>query len=376
MSFLVIDQPAADGRRQFFAEDCEPVRVELRQHFQRLREVLESRPLAAGNIQSIALGGSYGRGEGGLLQRADGSRALYNDLDYFAFCRRKNDAATEEVLREIEKRESHRLGVDVEFKRITESDLGIDPSSSMMFYDLISGYEVIWGVDLLRKFAGSIDPTRISREEAMRLLWNRASGLYFARCAIELGRDVNFVQRNHQKCALSLGDAILATRGQYTSSVDERLARFKNLATSDPWIEVLLPAYKEAIAFKVRPHLRVMSWEMMRAENDALVDRWKSVFLELEGARLRRHFESLTEYANQPGRIFPRIPRWKALGIAFRDSLFHGACLRPITDYPRGALIRALCHLLSHNSESCAALLKLIPGLRIYPDDPPVPQCR
>ncbi|MEZ5326312.1 MAG: hypothetical protein R3F19_14780 [Verrucomicrobiales bacterium] len=243
----------------------------------------------------------------------------------------------------------------------------------MMFYDLISGYEVIWGVDFLRKFVGSIDATRISREEATRLLWNRASGLYFARCAIELGRDVSFIQRNHQKCALALGDAILATRGQYTSSVDERLNRFKSLAASDPWIELLLPAYEDAVNFKKRPHINVMSWEMMLAENDALVDRWQSVFLELEASRLGCQFESLTAYANQPGRIFPRIPRWKALGIAFRDSLFHGACLRPIFDYPRGALIRALCHLLSHDSESSTALLKLIPGLRVYPDDPPSP---
>ncbi|MEZ5326311.1 MAG: hypothetical protein R3F19_14775 [Verrucomicrobiales bacterium] len=123
MSSLVIDRPAADDRRQFFAEDCEPVRVELRQHFQRLREVLESRPLAAGNVRSIVLGGSYGRGEGGLLLRPDGSRSLYNDLDYFAFCHRKRPG-TDEVLREIEKRESHHLGIDVEFTCLTGSDSG------------------------------------------------------------------------------------------------------------------------------------------------------------------------------------------------------------------------------------------------------------
>lgn len=373
MPTLLIDNRAADSGPRYFAEDCEPVRNELRQHFKRVREVLEARPLAAGNIVGIALGGSYGRGEGGLLEHADGSKTLYNDLDYFAFCRRKNDPATEEVLREIEKRESLSLGIDVEITRLTEAELGTDPSQSMMFYDLISGYEMIWGIDVLRRFVGQLNSERISKEEATRLLWNRASGLYFARCAIELGRDVNFIQRNHQKCALALGDAILAIRGKYTSAVADRLSRFEELATSDPWLKVLFPIYKEAVGFKMRPRLRVMSWEMMQAENDNLVEHWRSVFLELEGARLGRHYASLTDYANQKGRIFPRVPKWKALSLACRDSLLHGECLRPVFDYPRGALIRALCHLLSHDEASAATLSKLIPGLRVYPDDLPQP---
>lgn len=372
MPTLLIDNRSTDeSSRRYFAEDCEPVRNELQQHFQRLREVLESRPLAAGNIVGIALGGSYGRGEGGLLQHSEGSRSLYNDLNYVAFCRRKNDSATEEVLREIEKRESLRLGIDVEITRLIESDLGTDPSQSMMFFDLILGYEMIWGIDVLRRFVGQMDPARISKEEATRLLWNRASGLYFAKCAIELGRDINFIQRNHQKCALALGDAILATRGKYISAEAERLSRFQELAASDPWLNVLLPIYKEAVDFKMRPHLRVMSWEMMRAENEALTELWKMVFLELEGGRIGCHFASLTDYANQKGRLFPRMPRWKALSLACRDSLLHGACLRPVSDYPRGALIRALCYLLSYDDDSTAALKKLIPGLRIYPDDLP-----
>ena len=373
MASAVIENRAVNEPHRYFSVDCEPVRSALRQHFKRLREVLESRPLGAGNIVCIALGGSYGRGEGGLLEHPDGRRSLYNDLDYFAFCRRKNDPATIEVLREIEKRESLRLGIDVEFTCVTEADLSNDPSQSMMFYDLVSGYEIIWGVDVLRRFVGTIDSSRISPEEATRLLWNRASGLYFARCAIGLGRDINFVQRNHQKCALALGDAILASRGLYTSKVTERLTRFKELAAAEPEIRELLDIYEAAVAFKLKPQIRSSTWETMRKENTEQVERWASVFLTLESKRLGRHFESLDAYASQPGRIFPRISRLKALLLAARDSVTHGACLKPITDYPRGALIRALCHLLSDDDNSGTALLKIVPGLRVYPDDPPKP---
>ncbi|MBR2910360.1 MAG: hypothetical protein IKC05_01995, partial [Lentisphaeria bacterium] len=78
-----------------------------------LREIGEA---LAGTALSVYLGGSYGRGSGGVrLDRENG--ILYNDLDFFVFAR-KSSAEDEKLLKEIAEKYEKKLKVDVDFSRI------------------------------------------------------------------------------------------------------------------------------------------------------------------------------------------------------------------------------------------------------------------
>ena len=71
-------------------------------------------------------------------------------------------------------------------------------------------------------------PQAFHRHEAARLLFNRGSGLLFSFSALRAGDDRTrngFVERNHAKLRMALGDAVLAVNGRYHFSCLERQRR-------------------------------------------------------------------------------------------------------------------------------------------------------
>ena len=81
----------------------EKVLLEMKEHF-------------SGTAFSVYLGGSYGRGDGGVRQDQENG-ILYNDLDFFVFAREKSDNA-EILLKEIAEKYEKELKVDVDFSRV------------------------------------------------------------------------------------------------------------------------------------------------------------------------------------------------------------------------------------------------------------------
>ena len=101
--------------------------------------LLEIREALSGTELCVFLGGSYGRGDGGVrLDRENG--ILYNDLDFFVFARNttSGDAA---LLKKIAEKYEHELKVDVDFSRImTVDDIknnAVLVNSSGEFYALV-----------------------------------------------------------------------------------------------------------------------------------------------------------------------------------------------------------------------------------------------
>lgn len=321
----------------------------LQAHFERTRDFFSK--LGTASPEAIILGGGYGRGEGGIATDAQGAPAFFNDLDYFIFTSKPNDPSLNEAVHRWERDESAILGIDVEGKCLPQSDLDATPGS-MMFYDLVSAHTQVMGREhYLEPYLPLAQADQIATVEATRLLWNRGSGLFFAKADLAAGKNLSIVHRNQAKAKLALGDALLTIRGKYRPYVRERQQQLQSEVGIDPRIIAL---HQEGTAFKLKPtstpHL-----EELQTTQGLLTEIWRACFLEVESKRLGQTFHKPTDYTQYRGQLFPETNMGRNLLLALRDQLKRGGHLAPSYDYPRGALQRALLSLLSEPTDFHAA---------------------
>jgi hypothetical protein len=328
------------------------LRERLAAHFERSHQFF-AEDLATGRLDALVLAGGYGRAEGGVATDAAGQPALYNDLDYFLLSRHPADRRLRARVRQWEATESGHLGIDVEAVCI---GLGqIEPSGrSMMYYDFLHYHSVIIGPDdyVRRRFAapphGCIAPV-----EATRLLWNRGSGLLFARADLALDESparALVIHRNQAKVKLGLGDAWLALRGQYRPHVADRETVMAQACGLPP---ELREWHAQGAAFKRRPS-RPPPYAQMKLVQSQLASAWLTLFLEVESTRTGCGLTGSRAYAALPQRLFPESPVWRNFMLGMRDRIRRGGMLTPSWDYPRGALQRALPLLLEAEPDFAA----------------------
>ncbi|MEI6673612.1 MAG: hypothetical protein WCO57_00385 [Verrucomicrobiota bacterium] len=308
---------------------------------------------------ALVLGGGYGRGEGGVMTTPAGD-AFSNDLDYFLFTAAPDAPRLQAWCRLQERTESATLGIDVEIKCLRAAALG-DPSRSMMFADLVAGHVVVAGDGgFLARLREGLDCSRIAPEETTRLLWNRGSGGFFARCQMRGDAAAKqFVIRNHAKLKLALGDAWLCWHGQYVSACRARAAR---LAAAELPAEFagLRAWHAQGVAFKFQPVADGSSWPQLEAESHHLIAAWGTLYLAVEAWRLQRQLADFSAYLALP-RLLHSTSFAKNLALAARDQLQRGGCLRPLGDYPRAGLMRALPCLLGLTPGGVAQAGRFLP---------------
>ncbi len=197
----------------------------------------------------VVLGGSYGRGDGGVrLDRENG--ILYNDLDFFVFARKKCDNA-EKLLDEVAEKYEKELKVDVDFSRIMSVKDIKNNARRLMMQELKRGYRLAAGEDLLEKYLPEFAPEALPFSEACRLLLNRGMGLLLAGAKISSGStDTDFILRNIYKAILGAGDAMLIAGGKYSWKLAGRREMIVNSDLPDMWKTL----YCEAVDFKSSPH--------------------------------------------------------------------------------------------------------------------------
>lgn len=318
----------------------EKLEAQLQAHFDRTRQHFAK--LGRNAPQVIVLGGGYGRGEGGIVTKPDGEPGFFNDLDYFIFTDHPDDPLMLRALREWERVESEKLGIDVEGKYLRQSELD-QTAGSMMFYDAVTAHTIVEGPqDFFQPYRALANPATIEPIEATRLLWNRGSGLLFARTDLEKGGDLSVAHRNQAKAKLALGDALLTLRGKYCTYARDRQNALREQADIDPRIVAL---HQEGISFKLGPTPTPQA-DVLMATQAELTALWLPCFLEVESARLSSRFAAPADYANYCGKLFPTTSSWRNLLLGLRDRMRRSGSLRPRSDYPRGALQRALVLLL------------------------------
>lgn len=314
--------------------------AQLKAHFERSRAFF----LALGERcpEALILGGGYGRGEGGVARDLEGHPCFFNDLDYFVFTKHFKDSKLLAAVARWEVEESALLGIDVEAKCLPESDLAQTPQS-MMFFDLVLGHTIVLGPkNFLEPYQSLARSDTIDPSEATRLLWNRGTGLLFARVDLASAKQLDAVHRNQAKVKLALGDSLLALRGRYKPSVRERQVGVEEMEGINPRIQAL---HREGVAFKFEPTSTPGLMELLGTQLE-LVELWRYCFLRVESKRLGQSFVDAESYIGFRSKLFPDTRSGRNLLLGLRDLLFRGGYMRPLLDYPRGALQRGLLVLL------------------------------
>ena len=215
-----------------------------------LEKVLsEMNETLSGTGVCVVLGGSYGRGDGGVRQDRENG-ILYNDLDFFAFAREKSEHA-DLLLKEISRKYGELLQVDVDFSRVMPVADIRKNARRLMMQELKRGYRPVCGEDLLEKYLPEYPAEALPFSEACRLLLNRGMGLYLAGEKIAGGSpDTDFILRNLYKAILGAGDAMMISAGEYRWKLADRLAYVEHMDLREEWKDF----YREAVAFKRSPH--------------------------------------------------------------------------------------------------------------------------
>ena len=305
----------------------------------------------AAKLDGIALGGGYGRGEGGVLTTSAGDQP-YNDLEFFVFLRGNAILAERKFrhpLHELGESLSPDAGLEVEFKVLTLAKLR-SSAPNMFYYDLLAGHRWILGDDSL--FAGCEhhkNAAKIPLHEATRLLFNRSSGLLYSLERLrrkDFGTaEADFVGRNLAKAQLAFGDALLAAHGKYHWSCRERHAQlakfdFKNELA---WAAPLIKHHATGVEFKLHPQRSTETHDELAKRHTELSELGKQLWLWLESKRLGIAFSSPHDYAMSPVDKCPETSALRNRLVNFRASGAKGlTCSR----YPRERLFHALVLLL------------------------------
>lgn len=322
----------------------------------------------SGRLEGLVLGGGYGRGQGGVLQTAEGERP-YNDMEFYVFVRGNLFLAQRRfraALNQLGERLSPQIGLHVEFKLDSLEKLRRS-RVTMYSYDLVAGNKILFGdASLFHRCEHHLDAAQIPASEATRLLFNRCSGLLLVQ---ELLRspslDVeqcDFIGRNLAKAQLGFGDAVLTIFGRYHWDCRER---HESLNQSSPavapsWLAEVRRHHAEGVQFKLHPHRASGSLEEFKSRFAELHDLGRRLWLWAESRRLDHNFETVREYALS---ILRKCPESSPVRNGFlnlrtcgRRTLFTAGFLR----YPRERLFNALC-LLLWDDEICRE-----PGLLRY----------
>jgi len=306
-------------------------------------------------LEGIALGGGYGRGEGGVFKTATGD-APYNDVEFFVFVsgplllqQQRWGKTLQQTAHEL----TEDYGIEIEFKMLTLAKLRRSPTS-MFYYDLVMGHRWALGDDsLLTGCEHHRDSSKIPLHEATRLLMNRSSGLLFAKQRLTkdifTDEDRDFVARNLAKAQLALGDVLLAAHGYYHWSCLERRKRL--IALDLPLVSALnlIPHHTAGVMFKLHPTVSQAPREELAALHHTLTQATRSLFLWLESRRLRHPFTTTASYLDSN---LDKCPETDPLRNRLINARQFGFRALSDTRYPRQRLLHGLCELLWEDPSS------------------------
>ncbi len=202
--------------------------------------------LPADVLVAVVLTGSFARGEGTVMDAADGPRVL-GDIEFmvilpseveFHLYRKKLIAWSRDASDAL----SGEIRVDIEFGPCDRSYLKKRARPSIFVHDLMEHGKVIWGPDLLDEIP-RFATADIPREDALALLLNRTIEQLDAydRLAGLDGDALWHVAYQRLKLVLDLAGSALAFCGRHVASYAARPAAFAQLCADTPALRHALP---------------------------------------------------------------------------------------------------------------------------------------
>ncbi len=327
-----------------------------------------SRIIPKHKLEGLALGGGYGRGEGGVLKTPAGDQP-YNDLEFYVFVRGLswlNERRYAKSLHKLAEELSLVAGIDLEFKIISAASLRRSPLN-LFYYDLIQGHQWLLGDE--RLFAGcehQRDAEHMPLSEATRLLMNRCSGLLFARDKLEQehfsSEEADFVGRNIAKTELALGDAVLIAFGNYHWSCIERGWRLRELSVTEvlPWLDEVRHCHAVGVEFKLRPHRSLDSRPALQEHFREVSSLALRVWLWQENRRLGCECRSAVGYASSRINKWPDTNSWRNRLANLRVFGPRALLVPRNSRYPRERILNALVLLLWVRAQTSPTLTRKV----------------
>ena len=279
-------------------------------------------------IRAVALGGGYGRGEGGATP--DGMP--YNDMDFFVVMNgQKPSPELRKLLDGISTEWRGKLAIDIDFCYVKSLKDLFKDADTLMIQELFAGSRIIFGDEHAFDKAPRHPFSELSWTEAARLLLNRGAGLLFARQRASDPAEADFVRRNLHKATLGCGDAILIVHHDYRTTGTERLEALRNYYEAS-W---LISAYEDALAFKYAPCAG------KEPKYEHLLDCWLRT-MTLVATEVTRHIASADAYFSAC-RIAEAGPRSiKSMILSILSAPHLPSLLSPLAVHPRVKLLRLL----------------------------------
>ncbi len=296
-------------------------------------------------IRAVALGGGYGRGEGGTTP--DGMP--YNDLDFFIVMNGQNPSpALQQLLADISSEWRGRLSIDIDFCCVKSLRTLYKDAHTLMIQELFAGNRIVFGDEHIFDAAPRRPFSELPWTEAARLLLNRGAGLLFARQRASDPNEADFVRRNLHKAALGCGDAILVVHHDYRRTGTERLEALRKYYEAS-W---LIPAYEAALAFKYAPGTREAP------DYAQLLDCWFRT-MALVATEITRHIASSDAHFSAC-RIADAGPRsLKSMILSLCSAPVLPELLSPLAVHPRVKLLRLLTTCLENPEHETDTFIRL-----------------
>jgi len=296
-------------------------------------------------IRAVALGGGYGRGEGGATP--DGMP--YNDLDFFVVMNGKAPSpALHRLLDGISAEWGAKLSIDIDFCCVRSLKALYKDADTLMLQELFAGSRIVFGDEHIFDDAPHRPFSGLPWTEAARLLLNRGAGLLFARQRASDSTEAEFVRRNIHKAALGCGDAILIVHHDYRGTGTERLEALRSYYEAS-W---LVPAYEAALEFKYAPGTG------KDPDFACHLDCWFRT-LTLVATEITGQIAS-ADAACSAGRIARSGPRsLKSLILSVCSAPVLPGMLYPPAVHPRVKLLRLLTDCLQHPDRETDTFIRL-----------------
>ena len=328
-----------------YSKSADP-RVESRisEALEGIRAAFAASPESAA-IRAVALGGGYGRGEGGATP--DGMP--YNDLDFFVVMNGKRPSpALRGLLNDISAEWRGKLSIDIDFCCIKSLKALYKDADTLMIQELFAGRRIIFGDEHIFDDAPRRPFSELSWTEAARLLLNRGAGLLFARLRASDPAEADFVRRNLHKTALGCGDAILIVHHDYRGTGTERLEALRKYHEAS-W---LIPAYEAALEFKYTPGTG------KKPDYAHHLDCWCRT-ITLVATEITGHVASAEPYfaACRIADAGPRSLKSMILSLCSAPRL--PGLLSPLAVHPRVKLLRLLAVCLLNPDHDTGTFIKL-----------------
>lgn len=309
-----------------------------------IRATLASSPESSA-IRAVALGGGYGRGEGGATP--DGMP--YNDMDFFLVMNAQPPSAgLRSLLDGISAKWGRELAIDIDFCCVKSLNALYKDADTLMIQELFAGCRIVFGDKHIFDGAPRRPFSELPWTEAARLLLNRGAGLLFARQRASDPAEADFVRRNLHKAALGCGDAILVVHHDYRATGTERLEALRHYHETS-W---LISAYENALAFKYAPGTQ------KEPDYAHHLDCWLRT-MALVATEVTRHIASSDAHFSAC-RIADAGPRsLKSMILSLCSAPVLPELLCPLAVHPRVKLLRLLTVCLENPEHETDTFIRL-----------------